>query len=124
MFPGARGSASRGASRHASAKLRPGREDASFFNDLADRNVPDFREARFAARAFHVEDDDVLAGIFVGVERELVRRIGAVAEIPVPTCDGALGLVLEGDQAALHVDDLETPPGLDGFAELRFEWHQ
>src|ERR1039458_4944210 len=100
--------------------------DYTNFRDrtLAQGDVPDLRKARFAPGTLDVEDDDVLAGLLVLVDGELVGGVSAVAEVPTPTSDSAFGLILKRDQTAGHVDDLEAPFGLDRLAELRFQRHQ
>ena len=62
--------------------------------------------------------------LFVGVNRILLGRSFAVAEIPFPGGDFADGQILESDQPPVHVHDLERPLGVDGFAELRLQRHQ
>src|SRR5436190_1441322 len=52
------------------------------------------------------------------------HRPRVIAEIPAPGSDLAGGFVLEGQQPAIHVEDLERPVGVDGLLKLRLQWHQ
>ena len=47
------------------------------------------------------------------MERVLRVGGGAVAEVPTPSGHGADGFVLEGNEAARGVEDLERPAGIE-----------
>src|SRR5690242_15243968 len=80
---------------------------ASRVCDLAHRHVANLSPARLAARPLNIQIYGVFAGLLVPMNRMLLRRASAVAEIPAPGSDLARGFVLKSQQAAIHVEDLE-----------------
>src|ERR1019366_7642675 len=90
---------------------------------LLHRNIPNLFAARLPLGTLHVQSHDVIAALAVLMNRMLLAAGLTIAEAPLPTRDLAARLVLERDQAAIHVEDLERPVGFE-FAELRLQRHQ
>jgi hypothetical protein len=91
---------------------------AFLHRSLAQRDIPYLRHTRLTRRAFYVERDDILARLGITVQRIPLSRICTVSEVPMPAVDLANGLILKGDEAPVHVEDLEAPARVDSFLEL------
>src|ERR1700742_4012534 len=88
-----------------------------------DRNIPDFFPTRFSGRAVHFQDNDVVFAFGVLMNRVLLSRRRAVAEVPFPGIHFASGVIPKCYDAAVRVYHPERPIGLE-LEKLRLERHQ